>query len=215
MLHLVGCSLELYITFVLICICLNTAVFSNLSTLCGYVKIYSSLIELLFLSKNSFCMLPYISFHNGMDIFIIITKLWWGMFFAFFISNFFTVTWWIMFLYIDFFLLWRRDPSRVMASSFLRFLDHTQRRTTVGRTPLDEWSARRRDLYLTTHNAHNRQTSMPPMGFKPTISAGERPQIYVLDSAATGTGYVLIIDKKNLDHVSHTEWIIIIYKNWN
>ena len=31
-----------------------------------------------------------------------------------------------------------------------RFLDHTQRRTTVSRTPLDEWSARRRDLYLTT-----------------------------------------------------------------
>jgi len=56
------------------------------------------------------------------------------------------------------------------------FLDHTQRRTTVGRNPLDEWSARRRDLYLTTHNTHNRQISMPPVGFKPTISAGERPQ---------------------------------------
>ena len=49
------------------------------------------------------------------------------------------------------FFLWRCDPTRVMASSFLRFLDHTQRRTTVGRTPLDEWSARRRDLYLTTN----------------------------------------------------------------
>ena len=36
------------------------------------------------------------------------------------------------------FFLWRCDPTRVMASSFLRFLDHTQRRTTVGRTPLDE-----------------------------------------------------------------------------
>jgi hypothetical protein len=36
-----------------------------------------------------------------------------------------------------FFLLWRCDPKRVMASSFTRFLDHTQRRTTVGRTPLD------------------------------------------------------------------------------
>jgi hypothetical protein len=35
---------------------------------------------------------------------------------------------------------------------FSRFLDHTQRRTTVGTTPLDEWSIRRRDLYLTTHN---------------------------------------------------------------
>jgi len=74
------------------------------------------------------------------------------------------------------FLLWRCDPTRVMASSFLRFMDHTQRRTTVGRTPLDEWSARRRDLYLTTHNTHNRQTSMPPVGFEPTMSAGEWPQ---------------------------------------
>ena len=32
--------------------------------------------------------------------------------------------------------------------------NNTQRRTTVGRTPLDEWSARRTDLYLTTHNKH-------------------------------------------------------------
>jgi hypothetical protein len=58
---------------------------------------------------------------------------------------------------------------------FLMFLDHTQRRTTVGRTPLDEWSAGRRDLYLTTHDTHNRQISMPPVGFEPKISAGERP----------------------------------------
>jgi len=29
---------------------------------------------------------------------------------------------------------------------------------------------------------------MPPVGFEPTISAGERPQTYVLDRAATGTG---------------------------
>jgi hypothetical protein len=32
-----------------------------------------------------------------------------------------------------------------------RFLDHTKWRATVSRTPLDEWSARRRDLYLTIH----------------------------------------------------------------
>jgi hypothetical protein len=48
------------------------------------------------------------------------------------------------------------DPTRVMTSSILRFLNHTQRRTTFGRTPLDEWSARRTDLYLTTHNIHDR-----------------------------------------------------------
>ena len=75
-----------------------------------------------------------------------------------------------------------------MASTFLRFLDHTQRRTTVGRSPLDELSARLRDLYLTTHNSHNRQTSMPSVGFEAAISAGERPQTYALDGAATGTG---------------------------
>ena len=50
-------------------------------------------------------------------------------------------------------------------------LDHTQRCTTVGRTPLDERSARRRDLYLTTHDTYNRQISMPPVGFEPKISA--------------------------------------------
>ena len=52
-------------------------------------------------------------------------------------------------------LVWHCDPTPVMASSFLRFLDHTQRRSTVGRTPPDEWSARRRDLYLTTHNTQS------------------------------------------------------------
>jgi len=50
--------------------------------------------------------------------------------------------------------IWRDSPAPpaqwAVASSFTRFLYHTQRRTTVGRTPLDEWSARFRDLYLTT-----------------------------------------------------------------
>jgi hypothetical protein len=29
---------------------------------------------------------------------------------------------------------------------------------------------------------------MPPVGFEPTISAGERPQTYALDRTAAGTG---------------------------
>ena len=64
---------------------------------------------------------------------------------------------------------------RALASSRTRLLDHTQRRVTVGRTPLNKWSVGRRDLYLTTHNTHNRQTSMPRVGFEPTIAAGKRP----------------------------------------
>jgi len=47
---------------------------------------------------------------------------------------------------------WRNSPQCTTAFSFTRFPGHIQRRTTVGRTPLEEWSARRRDLCLTTHN---------------------------------------------------------------
>ena len=97
--------------------------------------------------------------------------------------------------------LWLYFHSPVTGFSRLIFevtWAHTQRRATVGRTPLGEWSIRHRDLYLTTHNAHNRQTSMPLVGFKPTISADERPKTYALDRAATGTGkfiYVININK--------------------
>jgi hypothetical protein len=59
--------------------------------------------------------------------------------------------------------------------------DHTQTHTTVGRTPLDEGSARRRDLYLTTQTLYKRQTSVPPVGFEPMILASARPQTYALD----------------------------------
>ena len=77
---------------------------------------------------------------------------------------------------LDFWLKWPKLSYIVVfgatflrwaiTSSFMRFLYHAQRRTTVGRTPLDEWSARRRDLYLPTRNTHNRQTSMPPGGIR-------------------------------------------------
>jgi len=74
------------------------------------------------------------------------------------------------------FINWHNSPQWARASLFKRFLDRTQRRITFSRTPLDEWSARRRDLYLTTHNTHKRQTSMPPLGFESIISAVEGPR---------------------------------------
>jgi hypothetical protein len=62
------------------------------------------------------------------------------------------------------------------------------RHTTLGRTPLDEWLSRRRDLYLTAHNTHKRKTFMPSAGFETAIPALERPQTYTLDHVATGIG---------------------------
>jgi len=62
------------------------------------------------------------------------------------------------------------------------------RHITLGRTPLDEWSARRRVLYLTTYNTHKRQTSTPVAGFEPIIPTSEQPQTHALDRAAIGIG---------------------------
>jgi len=84
-------------------------------------------------------------------------------------------------------------PQWTRASSFTRFLDHTQRLTTVGRTHVDERWARRRDICLTTHNNHNIPTYMPPVGFEPTISEGERPQTCAFDRAATGIGMQSVV----------------------
>jgi len=57
----------------------------------------------------------------------------------------------------------RSDPSGQVTSSLQRFLPEK-------------------------NNNYNRRTSMNPVAFEPTISAGERPQTYALDCAATGNG---------------------------
>jgi len=56
-------------------------------------------------------------------------------------------------------------------------MTHTHTQThTFDRTPLDEVSTCRRDLYLTTHNIQKRETSMPPAGLEPAILKFERTQ---------------------------------------
>ena len=88
-----------------------------------------------------------------------------------------------------FFILWHSDPSpghgRLLGGFSITLIENT----TLGRTPLDEWSVQRRDLHLThtnTHNTHNRQSSL--LGFRPTIPASYRPQTRALDRVATGIG---------------------------
>jgi hypothetical protein len=76
------------------------------------------------------------------------------------------------------------------------------RHTTLGRTPLHEWSTRRRDLYLTKHNTHKRQTSMTLAEFEPATPASERPQTHALDRAATAIGKVQCFTR----HITHPQW---------
>jgi hypothetical protein len=46
---------------------------------------------------------------------------------------------------------------------------------TLGRAPLDEWPAHRRDPCMTALNTYKSKTSMPSAGFEPAIHARERP----------------------------------------
>jgi len=59
---------------------------------------------------------------------------------------------------------------------------------TLDRTPLDEWSARHREPYLTIQDIYMRQTTKPPAGFEPAIKASQRPHtVRPLGSAHTLT----------------------------
>jgi hypothetical protein len=61
-----------------------------------------------------------------------------------------------------FFFAMARQPLGGLGRLIFRGFTITHfRHTTVGRTTLDEGTARRRDLYLIKHNTHKRQTSMP------------------------------------------------------
>jgi hypothetical protein len=83
-----------------------------------------------------------------------------------------------------------RPPAHkwATASSLLRLHDHIHTHTTIGRTPLDEWSALCRDFYL-LNTQHLQETNVhAPAGFEPAIPARERPQTRALDRAATGIG---------------------------
>ena len=73
-------------------------------------------------------------------------------------------------------------------ASFTRFLGHTHSGAShsvgflwAGDQPVA------RDLYLTTHNTHNRISSMTLFGIELKISADERPHYHPLDGASTET----------------------------
>ena len=86
--------------------------------------------------------------------------------------------------FVTLFFSWLDSPSGPRLPRCWGF-ELTLRHTTLRRSPVDEWSDPRRDLYLITHNTHKRQTSMPPTGFEPSIPASEEPQTHILDHATT------------------------------
>ena len=76
---------------------------------------------------------------------------------------------------------------------YYRVFTITLIRITVARTPPDKWSARRRDLYLTTHNTHTGQTSIPTGRFR------------------TRNPSKLVAAEQRLRPRGHWDWLVYIY----
>ena len=74
---------------------------------------------------------------------------------------------------MHFFLLGATATQWARTSSFTRFLNHTQRRSTVGRTPLDEWSAPTKRP-LPGNTKHSQQTDILSTGGNRTRNLSRR-----------------------------------------
>jgi len=109
------------------------------------------------------------------------------------------------------------SPIWCWAALLLRFRDHTHthkhthkhtlRHTTLGRISLDEWS-----FFLTTHNSHNRQTSVRPAAFEPAIPVSERPQTRALDCATNRnrhkqSNYIYVLSREDKSFLSGTRGV--------
>jgi hypothetical protein len=64
---------------------------------------------------------------------------------------------------------------------------HSDTRQSVGLLWTSDQSVAETSTWQHT-NTHKRQTSMPPVGFEPTIPASARPNAHALHCAATGIG---------------------------
>jgi hypothetical protein len=80
-----------------------------------------------------------------------------------------------------FFFSTARQPLGLQMPPHSRDFTIILRHTTLDGNLLDEWSARRRDLYLTTQNTHQRKTSMSPAKFEPAVPGSKRPHTYALE----------------------------------
>jgi hypothetical protein len=88
-------------------------------------------------------------------------------------------------------------------------LEITLRHITL-RSTLDEWSARRRHPYLTTHNTQQEKDIHVPCGFEPALPASERLQTHTLDGAATGICPLTFIGTKNPGKQCWNETTIVL-----
>jgi len=104
------------------------------------------------------------------------------------------------YLFKNLLFFWRNSPPLVQG---LLIHEVSRLHTMTQHSQYDSYGrvmgSSQKPLPDNTH--HSQQTDFhAPVGFEPTISAGERPQTYALDRAATGTGkYYSTCNKKKVN----------------
>ena len=102
---------------------------------------------------------------------------------------------------------WRDSPPPTWNRAYLftRFLDHTHNDAPQRVGLL--WTSDQLVAEISTWQ-HTILTTdkhpCPPVGFEPTISAGERPQTYALYRATTGAGKNIIIRDTTIKHIKQS-----------
>jgi hypothetical protein len=97
--------------------------------------------------------------------------------------------------YKEFFVHSSRSPTGPRHPHCWSF-DITLRHTTLHRAPLDEWSARRRDLYITTHDTQKEtdiHAPLPRRDSNPQSPTIERPHTRAVDLAVTRIGTIILM----------------------
>jgi len=83
---------------------------------------------------------------------------------------------------------------------------HTHR---TRQDPSERVISRRRELYLTVHSTRNRQTSMHPAGFEPTVLASKRPQTHDLDLVIVPSCTHQMVIRSSVWHDGGTSFYIL------
>jgi hypothetical protein len=87
----------------------------------------------------------------------------------------------------------------------------THRNHILGKSPLDEWSARRRNVYLTNTQHSQEKNIIPPEGFEPTVPANEFNKLYTTIATIYCTPWCWLIRPKTW----RIWWLLLCYCNSN
>ena len=91
----------------------------------------------------------------------------------------------------------KKKKPRARFSSLSRLHNHTHSHTHTTHTHHTRQASsgrvtvRRRELYLTKHNYHNRHKTVPQTVFEPAVPTREHPQTHALNRTASGIGNYL------------------------